>query len=215
MFRAVQSEILLADSLSRQPLSLVSKKSKQLILWGSESGVSAIQGPRVFIEVRKKLAGHEAYLRVHSGEASGSGRMSKRWKMAGPVWGKMGRNLGNIWKWQEVRATVLEVVGKRNEGGIKAGRSTPSYLRGLLKRTQELFTFWAMHSWEGFSRQGKYSLVMEVTCTQTLREQGNVRRVQMSGKGQLQGHRREAEIQCFLFPSSLMEIIVLFCFLFF
>lgn len=103
--------------------------------------------------------------------------MSKRWKMAGPMWGKMGRDLENIGKWQVERARVLEVDGKGNEVGFKAGWSTSSYLRGLLKRTQELSTSWAMHSsaGQGFSHQGKYSLVMEVTCTQTPRKQSSVR----------------------------------------
>lgn len=112
--------------------------------------------------------------------------VSEGWKMVKPVGRKLVRRLGELWKWQLVRARVLEMVGKRNEGGFKQLEDI-SNLRSLLKRNQELSAFYAMQSsaGQGSPLQGRFSLVMGMSRVHTLRVQDSVR-----------GCRRLAEAHC-------------------
>lgn len=65
-----------------------------------------VEDPLVFIRARKGLgAGHQAGLRVTLDRPREMAGVSKGWKMAEPVCGKMGRRRGGhvrgYWKWLE------------------------------------------------------------------------------------------------------------------
>lgn len=147
------------------------------------------------------------------GVASGDGRREQRRENGKADGETVGQETWGTMKRAISETRVLEIAGKRIEGVLSRWRIS-SNLRGLLKRKQELFAFYAMQSLagQGSSLQGRLSLVMETSYMQTPRVQGSMQWCRRLAEAHCRSCPREGEIECLLLPSSLRESIALFCF---